>query len=80
VLDLVGIVDIQELAGLGSKQRALQVTRLPTFPAPALETRSGRLWTRAAVVDFIRRWPRRPGRPRRQGDPETTITRDEKES
>src|ERR1700736_2787551 len=32
--DVVGIVDIQELAGLGSKQRALQVTRLPTFRAP----------------------------------------------
>ncbi len=77
--DLVGIVDIQELAGLGSKQRALQVTRLPAFPAPALETRAGRLWTRAAVEDFLRRWPRRPGRPRK-GGPETTTIQEENES
>jgi hypothetical protein len=77
--DLVGIVDIQELAGLGSKQRALQVTRLPAFPEPALETRAGRLWTRAAVEDFIHRWPRRSGRPRKGGR-ETKIAREEKES
>ncbi len=60
--DLLGIVDIQELAGLNSKQRALQVTALPSFPGPALETRAGRLWTRAAVERFLRYWPRRPGR------------------
>jgi hypothetical protein len=78
--DVVGIVDIQELAGLGSKQRALQVTRLPTFPAPALETREGRLWTRTAVEEFLGRWPRRSGRPRKGRGLETTITREEKES
>jgi hypothetical protein len=78
--DLVGIVDIQELAGLGSRQRALQVTRLPAFPDPALKTRAGRLWARAAVDDFLRRWPRRPGRPRKGGGSETTIIREEKES
>jgi hypothetical protein len=61
--DLVGVVDIQELAGLNSKQRALQVSALPGFPRPALETRSGRLWARAAVERFLRQWPRRPGRP-----------------
>jgi hypothetical protein len=76
--DVVGIVEIQELADLASKQRAFQVTGLPGFPAPALETRAARLWTRAAVEDFLRRWPRRPGRPRRAG-PQTTITPEEKE-
>jgi hypothetical protein len=77
--DLLGIVEIQELAGLASKQRAFQVARLPGFPAPALETRAGRFWTRASVEDFLRCWPRRPGRPRREC-PETTITPEEKES
>jgi hypothetical protein len=61
--DLVGILDIQELAGLRTKQRAHQVTELPGFPPPALATRAGRLWTRAAVERFLRQWPRRPGRP-----------------
>jgi hypothetical protein len=61
--DLVGILDIQELAGLRTKQRAHQVTELPGFPPPALATRAGRLWVRAAVERFLRQWPRRPGRP-----------------
>ena len=61
--DLVGILDIQELAGLRTKQRAHQVTVLPGFPPPALATRAGRLWVRAAVERFLRQWPRRTGRP-----------------
>jgi hypothetical protein len=64
---------------LGSKQRALQVTRLPALPEPGLESRAGQLWTRAAVEDFIHRWPRRSGRPRKGGR-ETKIAREEKES
>jgi hypothetical protein len=61
--DLVGIVDIQEMAGLRTKQRALQVTELAGFPQPALKTRAGRLWTREGVEAFLGRWPRRLGRP-----------------
>lgn len=63
--DLVGVLDVQELAGLRTKQRTLQVTQLPDFPPPALVTRAGRLWVRAAVESFLSRWPRRPGRPPR---------------
>jgi len=63
--DLVGVLDIQELAGLRTKQRALQVTQLPDFPPPALVTRAGRLWVRTAVESFLSRWPRRVGRPPR---------------
>jgi hypothetical protein len=77
--DLVGIVEIQELAGLASKQRAFQVARLPSFPPPALETRAGRFWARAGVEDFLRRWPRRPGRPRRER-PHAIINPEEKQS
>jgi hypothetical protein len=61
--DLVGIVDIQEMAGLRTKQRALQVTELAGFPQPALKTRAGRLWTREDVEAFLDSWPRRRGRP-----------------
>jgi hypothetical protein len=61
--DLVGVLDVQELAGLRTKQRALQVTRLPDFPLPALVTRAGRLWVRTAVERFLSEWPRRTGRP-----------------
>jgi hypothetical protein len=63
--DLVGVLDVKELAGLRTKQRALQVTRLPDFPPPALVTRAGRLWVRAAVERFLSQWPRRTGRPPR---------------
>jgi hypothetical protein len=63
--DLVGVLDVQELAGLRTKQRALQVTRLPDFPPPALVTRAGRLWVRTAVERFLSQWPRRTGRPPR---------------
>ena len=61
--DLVGVVDIQKMAGLNNKQRALQVTGLPGFPGPAIATRAGRLWTKAAVEQFLATWPRRMGRP-----------------
>lgn len=63
--DLVGIVDIQKMAGLNNKQRALQVTGLTGFPGPAIETRAARLWTKAAVERFLVTWPRRTGRPPR---------------
>jgi hypothetical protein len=63
VPDLVGILDIQEMAGLRTKQRALQVTGLPGFPPPAVKTRAGRLWVRPAVERFLAGWHRRPGRP-----------------
>ena len=63
--DLVGVLDIQELGGLRTKQRALQVTQLADFPPPALVTRAGRLWVRTAVESFLSRWPRRTGRPPR---------------
>jgi hypothetical protein len=61
--DLVGVLDIQEMAGLRTKQRALQITELASFPQPALKTRAGRLWTRTAVEHFLADWPRRTGRP-----------------
>ncbi len=61
--DLVGVVDIQEMAGLRTKQRALQVTELAGFPPPAVRTRAGRLWVREAVEAFLAGWPRRRGRP-----------------
>jgi hypothetical protein len=65
--DLVGVLDIQEMAGLRTKQRALQVTELAGFPPPALRTRAGRLWLREAVEAFLGEWPRRRGRPPGKG-------------
>ena len=65
----------QEMAGLRTKQRALQVTELAGFPPPALRTRAGRLWVRAAVEAFLGDWPRRRGRPPGKGS--TTASSDD---
>lgn len=61
---LVGVPDIAELLGV-TRQQAGRLTRKPGFPHPALETRSGDLWTQAAVEAWNERTERAAGRPRR---------------
>ena len=51
--DMVGIVEIADMAGR-SRQRAYQmVTENKSFPKPIIETRSGRLWLKAAVERYL---------------------------
>lgn len=61
---LVGVAEVAELLGV-SRQRASQLhrERRPGFPVPVVELASGPVWTRAGVVEFVRGWDRRPGRP-----------------
>ena len=60
---LVAVPDIAELLGV-TRQQAGRLTHKAGFPAPALETRLGALWTRAAVDAWNERTERTVGRPR----------------
>jgi predicted DNA-binding transcriptional regulator AlpA len=49
------LVEIAELLGV-SKQRAHQIARDPSFPAPVTEDYRGRLWSRRDVTAWAKRW------------------------
>lgn len=58
---LVGLTDIARLHGF-SRQRALELSKIPSFPKPAASLAAGRVWR---LID-VERWlatPRKPGRP-----------------
>lgn len=74
-LDLIGVTEIAAELGV-SRQRAGQLADGPEFPAPVVHPTSGRLYTRASVQAFQRRWvaTRNPrGGPRRR-DPVTPTS------
>lgn len=56
---LITLSDVADLlvatspTGSVGRRRADQITRHPTFPAPAMTTRAGRLWDRDEVVAWI---------------------------
>ena len=54
--DLVGLAEIAELAGT-TRQRVFQMTANKGFPAAVLELRSGRLWSRAAILSYLEQRP-----------------------
>lgn len=60
---LVAVPDIAELLGV-TRQQAYRLTSREGFPKPALEPRTGPLWTRAAVEAWNEVTERRTGRPR----------------
>jgi predicted DNA-binding transcriptional regulator AlpA len=61
--EMVGLVEIADMTGR-SRQRAYQmVTENKSFPAAIVETRSGRLWLKAAVERYLEE--RHIGRPRK---------------
>ena len=59
------LVDIATYLGV-SKQRAHQLTRDPSFPAPFIQTVGERWWRRSAIETWARRrwWGTRPWRRR----------------
>jgi predicted DNA-binding transcriptional regulator AlpA len=63
---LVGVTEIAEVLGV-SRQRADQISREhPDFPDPEVTLTSGRVWSRAAIDEWIRLHPKRKsGRPSR---------------
>ena len=62
--DLVGFTEIGQILSV-SKQRAQEIARTyKAFPQPVAAPRAGTFYSRAAVLEFLRQWPRkRTGRP-----------------
>lgn len=58
--ELVGLAEIADIAGT-TRQRVFQMTANRGFPFPVMELRSGRLWNKAAVRNYLEK--RRPGVP-----------------
>lgn len=61
---IVGVTELAEMLGV-SKQRASELARSSSFPAPFTELASGPVWIEANVRHFCETWERKPGRPRK---------------
>lgn len=61
-LDLVGIAEIAAILGV-TKQRASELSKSSSFPAPIAALASGRVWLRSSIGHFLEEWKRKPGRP-----------------
>lgn len=53
----VGVTEIGEMLNV-SRQRANRLVARPDFPAPVAQTKAGRVWERAAVVQWEKGWDR----------------------
>ncbi|GAA5076613.1 putative DNA-binding transcriptional regulator AlpA [Thermocatellispora tengchongensis] len=62
--DLVSAAEAAEILGV-SRQRVHQLADRDDFPRPRYELATGKLWTRADITEFNKRWERKTGRPRR---------------
>ena len=62
--EMVGVAGVAEMLGV-TKQRASQLANSDRFPRPVAELNSGRVWLRASIESFNRRWTRKPGRAQR---------------
>jgi len=65
---LVGTAEVAEMLGI-SRQRVNELRSVgrnvePAFPKPVASLAAGPVWDAAAVTGFLRRWDRKPGRPR----------------
>jgi hypothetical protein len=67
VPELLGVAELAQALGV-SKQRISELTELGRFPAPVARLKAGPVWQRSAIARFVRRWPRRAGRPRARPD------------
>lgn len=61
---LLGVAELSELLDV-SKQRASELARMPHFPSPVAELKSGPVWDESMVQRFVRDWKRSPGRPKK---------------
>lgn len=70
-----GLLGVSELAGLldVSRQRASELARLPHFPQPIAQLKSGPVWDDSMVKRFVSDWKRTPGRPRKVLSDEDTA-------
>lgn len=62
--ELVGYAEIAEMAHV-SRQRARELASREDFPVPVVETAAGPLRMKTAVEEWLSKWDRTPGRPRR---------------
>lgn len=62
---LVSAPEAGEILGVSPQRVHELAAGRAGFPEPVYELRTGKLWLRAAVEAFARRWERKPGRPRR---------------
>lgn len=62
---IVGVTELAEMLGV-SKQRASELARSQSFPAPLTELASGPIWIQSNVRHFCETWERKPGRPRKK--------------
>lgn len=63
--DLVSAPEAAQILGVSSQRLHELVATRKDFPAPVYELRAGKLWLRAAIEAFARRWERKAGRPRK---------------
>jgi hypothetical protein len=63
--DVVGVSEAAALLGV-SRQRLDQLTAREDFPEPMVRLAAGPIWLRWSLEAFLRRWPRKPGRPARR--------------
>jgi len=66
--DVAGVTEAAKMLGV-SKQRLIQLTDRPDFPAPMVRLAAGPVWLRSSIEAFERRWPRKPGRPAKPTKP-----------
>lgn len=64
VPDLLSTAEVAEKLGV-QRQRVHQLRSHPLFPKPAFEPASGPFWLEDAIDEFLEKWDRKPGRPRR---------------
>jgi hypothetical protein len=61
----VGVTEVARELGV-SRQRVSELRARPDFPAPVAELAAGPVWKVSNLRRFVREWPRKSGRPRRQ--------------
>ncbi len=61
--ELVSAPEAADILGVSSQRVHELAADKADFPQPVYELRTGKLWLRAAIEAFGRRWERKPGRP-----------------
>lgn len=67
---LLGVTELAGILGV-SRQRASELARSSSFPAPFVELAAGPVWIEDNVRHFCETWERRPGRPKTKRDEES---------
>jgi hypothetical protein len=61
--DVVGTTEVTKILGV-SRQRLAELRRRSEFPEPIVDLAAGPVWLQTSIDAFVKRWDRRPGRPR----------------